>query len=80
MKMCNNDFPLIRFSLRDDHLHTADHPTHQAHLYAMGVSGRTGQYRVNGPFRQSPGMLVVFLHNLHPVPGFDIRSFSAVHP
>lgn len=55
---------LSDIALSNDKLHAADYPAFQPHLYAV---------RMNG------GALVLFLHNLHPIPGLDVRSFSTVH-
>ena len=67
-------------AFRDDPLHTADHTAFQAHLDTVGMSSRAGQNLANDSFRQPPGTLVLFLHNLHPRPGFDVGSFSTFHP
>jgi hypothetical protein len=65
---------------RDDHLHTADHPTCEAHLYAVRVSGRMGEDLSDGSLRQSTGTLILFLDNLHPGPWLDVSAISSVHP
>jgi hypothetical protein len=74
-------FPSSRGSLalRNYHLHTADHSAYQAHFYAVRVSGRISENLVNGSFCQFPGMLILFLNDLHPGSRLDIRSFSPVH-
>jgi hypothetical protein len=72
--------PRLASAFRDDHLYAADHAACQAHLYAVGVTGRIGKDLLDGSFRQPPGTLILFLHNLHPGPRFDVSAISSIHP